>query len=47
MSGSMSWVDAAGRCAGFFICRGKLGYEAFDGDGRSLGMFQNRRRRRK
>jgi hypothetical protein len=35
----MSWVDAAGRCVGFFIYRGKLGYEAFDGDEKSLGMF--------
>jgi hypothetical protein len=39
MSGSMSWVDAAGRCVGFFIYRGKLGYEAFDGDEKSLGLF--------
>jgi hypothetical protein len=39
MSGSMSWVDAAGRCVGFLIYRGKLGYEAFDGDEKSLGLF--------
>jgi hypothetical protein len=29
-----------GDCAGFILTRGPKGYEAFDGDEKSLGVFQ-------
>jgi len=32
------------RCVGFLIQRGKLGVEAFDGDERSLGIFETAER---
>jgi hypothetical protein len=30
-------------CIGFVLARGVAGYEAFDRDGRSLGLFATRR----
>jgi hypothetical protein len=31
-------------CLGRIVCRGKLGFEAFDADERSLGIFPNLKR---
>jgi hypothetical protein len=32
--------DAKQRCIGFVMARGKSGYEAFNADERSLGLFR-------
>jgi hypothetical protein len=43
----MSWLAAAGRCVGFFIYRGKLGYDMFTGDEKSSAYFHHKTRLRR
>ena len=37
---SIAYVHDGQRCIGHIIARGKLGYEVFDRDDRSLGIFK-------
>ena len=35
----MAYVADGGKCVGFVLRRGRTGYEAFDADEKSLGLF--------
>ena len=43
MSAPMSYVYDGRDCLGFILARGKLGFEAFTRDERTLGMFKTQR----
>jgi hypothetical protein len=36
---TLSYVYDGRECRGFVLARGRLGFEAFDREGRSLGLF--------
>jgi hypothetical protein len=40
----LQFVYSGRVCLGRIVCRGKLGFEAFDADERSLGIFPNLKR---
>jgi hypothetical protein len=43
MTAPMAYVYDGRDCLGFILARGKLGFEAFTNDERSLGMFKTQR----
>jgi hypothetical protein len=40
----LQFVYNGRECIGRIVCRGKLGFEAFDASGRSLGIFPSLKR---
>jgi hypothetical protein len=42
-SSPMVWVYDGQTCIGFVFSRGKLGFEAFDSDEKSIGLFPTQR----
>jgi hypothetical protein len=40
---AMSPIMAGDGCVGFILARGPTGFEAFDGDDKSLGLFPTQR----
>ncbi len=43
MTAPIAYVYDGRQCCGFILARGKLGFEAFDRNERSLGLFPTQR----